>query len=888
MLPIRIYPLVILAAGMALAASPATAQSTPKANWKLANRFTPESLRQYVYSSSVTPGFIGKTDQFWYLWRDSDGVKFWRVDPKAKKKTPLFDSAKMAAQLSESLKKPYDVTNLPITTLTFDEKNLDVIKFTVEQIRFEYNLKTEELKNLGRATTPAAPTPPTPGQGGGGFQGGFGQGQNREFRNYAPDRKSFVYAMDHNLYFVEIKDKKEGEPIQLTKDGEKDYSFGSRQETEEQRQQFQQMQEQQQQQQGGQQTQTSLTQTAEKRVRANATWSKDSKRFYVTRSDSRKVKDLFLVNSLTEPRPSLLTYKYSMPGEVDVQQQELFAFDPEKKEVKKLPIDRYKDQRLMNIHFQDTTSDKLRFVRRDRLQRNLEFCEIDLKDNAIKVLLTEKVENAFLETQNVRYVKPGGDFVWFSERTGWGHFYLYDNDGKLKNAITNGAYRASEIVDVDEKNGMFYFRAVGKEPGENPYYRHLYAITLDGKNQRLLDPGDADHGTVLAPSKKFAVDNCSRTDMAPCAVLLDENGKQIMKLEEMDLSKLMEFGWRMPETFKVKAADGVTDIYGNIWKPTDFDAKKKYPIIANVYPGPQTESVSATFSATASNQRLAQLGFIVIQIGNRGGNPARSNAYHSYGYYNLRDYGLSDKKAGIEQLAARHPWIDIDRVGIFGHSGGGFMTAAALLLPPYNDFFKVGVSSAGNHDNNVYNQNWSEQHHGLRETSGNIGRTTGTGGGTGTRPPDGDPVDEGFNFDPLLALQQMAVEEEAQGRRGGQGGQGGQGQGGTQGTQGGAQRQVIPPGFEIKVPTNHELAANLRGKLLLVHGDMDNNVHPAGTIRLVNALIRANKRFDLMILPGQAHGFGQMSPYFNQMMMEYFAEHLLGDYYRSTADMGKG
>ncbi len=877
MLPSRFYPTIFLTAALAVVSIPALAQPVNKANWKLANRYSAESLRPFIYSTNLTPGFIGKSDSFWYSWRTSDGVSFWRVDPKKKSKTPLFDSAKMAALLSDALKKPYDTTNLPIATLSFLEKDLNVIQFTVEGVRFQYDLKAETLKDMGRApTTPQGGPPQGAGGGRGGQFGGFGQA-SRDFRNYAPDRKSFVYAMDHNLYFVEVKDGKEGEAVQLTKDGAKDYSFGSRQEIDELQQQL-----------GGGQRELPTT---ERRVRANVSWSKDSKRFYVTRGDSRKVKDLFLVNSLSEPRPTLMTYKYAMPGEVDVTQMELFAFDPAKKELKKLPLAKYRDQRFMNIHWQDTSSDLLRLVRRDRLQRNLEFIEIDLNTDAIKVLLTEKVENAFLETQSVRYIKPGGDFIWFSERTGWGHFYLYANDGTLKNALTSGAYRADSIVDIDEKAGLFWFRAVGKEPNENPYYRHLYRSQMDGSKVTLLDPGDADHTTVLSPSKEFGIDVPSRTDLPPVAYLLDNTGKTLMKLEEMDTSRLVEAGWQMPSTFKVKAADGVTDIYGNMWRPSDFDPKKKYPIIANVYPGPQTESVTANFSATASNQRLAQLGFIVIQIGNRGGNPARSNAYHSYGYYNLRDYGLADKKVGIEQLASRHPWIDVDRVGIFGHSGGGFMTAAALLVPPFNDFFKVGVSSAGNHDNNIYNQNWSEQHHGLRETSGNIGQraggaATGAGGAGGNRPPE-EIIDEGFNYDPLLELLRVQEEEaQGQGRRGGQGGQGGQGQQGQQGGQTG-QRQVVPPGFQIKVPTNHELAANLRGKLLLVHGDMDNNVHPGGTIRLVDALIKANKRFDFMLLPGQAHGFGSMNGYFTNMMMEYFSEHLLGDYYRGGADIGR-
>jgi dipeptidyl aminopeptidase/acylaminoacyl peptidase len=336
------------------------------------------------------------------------------------------------------------------------------------------------------------------------------------------------------------------------------------------------------------------------------------------------------------------------------------------------------------------------------------------------------------------------------------------------------------------------------------------------------------------------VDTYSRVEVAPVSVVRDAQGRVVMPLEEMDLSRLKEMGWKPPESFVVKAADGITDIYGNMWKPFDFDPSRRYPIIAYVYPGPQTESVNANFVAGGTPQQLAQLGFIVIQIGNRGGSPQRSNAYHSFGYYNLRDYALADKRTGIEQLAARHPWIDIDRVGIYGHSGGGFLTAAALLQPPYNDFFKVGVSSAGNHDNNIYNQNWSEQHHGLRVVAradsarGRGGRTAANGGAAAVRP---DTV----------------VEDSVR--------------------------------FEIKVPTNTELAANLKGKLLLVHGDMDNNVHPGNTIRLVNALIKANKRFDMMMLPGKAHGFADMQPYFNRMLMEYFTEHLMGDYYRTGAEI---
>jgi dipeptidyl aminopeptidase/acylaminoacyl peptidase len=261
----------------------------------------------------------------------------------------------------------------------------------------------------------------------------------------------------------------------------------------------------------------------------------------------------------------------------------------------------------------------------------------------------------------------------------------------------------------------------------------------------------------------------------------------------------------MPEAFTVKAADGVTDLHGVMYKPFDFDPSKRYPIVAYVYPGPQTESVAKSFSTSRFEVGLAQFGFIVITVGNRGGHPDRSKWYHNFGYGNLRDYGLADKKTTIEQLADRYAFIDIDRVGIYGHSGGGFMSTAAMLV--YPDFFKVAVSSSGNHNNDVYNRWWSETHHGVKEVVGDSGDVS----------------------------------------------------------------------FEYEIAKNSDLAANLKGHLLLTTGDVDNNVHPAGTLRMAEALIRAQKRFDFFVFPGQRHGYGNMSDYWFWLRAEYFVRHLLGD-----------
>jgi len=289
--------------------------------------------------------------------------------------------------------------------------------------------------------------------------------------------------------------------------------------------------------------------------------------------------------------------------------------------------------------------------------------------------------------------------------------------------------------------------------------------------------------------------------------LYDNTGKKIMDLETADFSRLWETGYKFPQPFKVKADDGITDLYGVMYKPFDFDSTKKYPIVAYVYPGPQTESVNKSFGRGMDRvDRLAQLGFIVITVGNRGGHPARSKWYHNFGYGNLRDYGLADKKAAIEQLADRYKFIDIDRVGIHGHSGGGFMSTAALLV--YPDFFKVAVSSSGNHENNIYNRWWSEKHHGVREQVSEKGDTS----------------------------------------------------------------------FVYNIEKNSELAKNLKGHLMLATGDIDNNVHPANTIRMANALIKANKRFEFVLLPGQRHGYGDMTEYFFYMMADYFSKWLLGDF----------
>jgi dipeptidyl-peptidase 4 len=871
----------------------AFAQDHNKANWELADKFSAASLRSRVYTTAVNPHWLGQSDSLCYDWKDHSGSTFFLVVPTTKTKKPLFDQAKLASQLSEQSHHSHDPQTLPFNTLTFS-KDRKTFTFTADSSRWEWDVAAETLKRLGPAgNAGAAPggagrggrgnggggggagnaAPPdtvnTCGGGGGGRAGGggggggFGGGRGGDFHNYSPDSSMFAFARDHNLYLVHVATK---DTVQLTHDGVKNYSFGARDTLQERQQQELQRE---------QTQQDDTTQLGDgggrggvnrdPRVRANVVWSQDSKAFAVTRIDQRKVKPLYLVNNLANPRPELMEYTYAMPGEADVGVEELWSWHAGDTKLAEVNVKKWKDQRLFDLHW-NGTADHLRLVRRDRTQRHFELIDVALPAQTTTQLLREDIENNSSERQNVRYVKTGGDFIWWSERSGWGHYYLYDNTGHLKRALTSGAWRAERIVDVDSVKGVFYFAAVGREANESPYYTHLYRVNLDGTGFALLDGGDATHDSRLSSNKKWIVDNSSRVDLIPHAVLRDVTGKVVMDLETMDVSGLKELGWRPPEKFQTKAADGVTDIYGNMWKPFDFDSTKKYPIIANVYPGPQTETVNFTFSATAVPQQLAQLGFIVIQIGNRGGSPQRSQEYQGFSYYNLRDYALADKKSGIEQLAARHKWIDLDRVGIYGHSGGGFLTAAAMLLPPYNEFFKVGVSESGNHDNNIYNQNWSEQYHGLKI----VAKAGGRGGvvQAGNALPNTDGNGNGGN---------------------GNGNGGGRGRAAAAPTllDGSIADDDTTDAFQIHVPTTVDLAANLKGNLLLETGDMDNNVHPANTIRLVNALIKANKRFDFMLLPGKPHGYGDDTPYTNHLMFEYFAEHLLGDYYRTNATIDK-
>lgn len=821
------------------------AQPTPvtKANYQAAARFSPKKLDKMVFTTSVSPHWLKKSDRFWYEYETPEGKKWYIVDPVKMEKKLLFDNEKLAAAITRIVHDPFDAQHLGLDSLRFikdenwiqfevkstlDAEKTDTAKENMEKdmekgqqdgnhrderrdgravkekkiFYFEYNLQSGVLNELVGYKKPK---------------------HKPKWANISPDSNIIVYGKRFNLYWMDranyekaLRNENDSTIVdhQLTTDGVEYFSYhGSGM-------------------QGGGETNVDKEKNKDKRKPASIFWSPDSKHFAMTRMDSRKVKDLWVINSLATPRPTLETYKYEMPGEKDGPVEHLLVFDMQAAERTfdhhEINTAEFKDQDvalwaapvIANTRDDDYqpskwlgTDSKFYFTRTSRDLKRIDVCVIDVKDSIARPLIRERL-NTYVEVRRPGLVDGGKELIEWSERDGWAHFYLYDGNGRLENQITSGPFHCEDIVGIDEKKRALYFSANDREQGENPYYLHLYKVNFDGSGLTLLDQGDFDHAVDMNDDQRFFVDNYSRVNTVPHGALYNALGKKIMDLETADLSGLMAAGYKFPQPFKVKADDGITDIYGVMYKPFDFDSTKKYPIMEYVYPGPQTESVNKAFSRSMDKvDRLAQLGMIVITLGNRGGSPSRSKWYHNYGYGNLRDYGLADKKAAVEQLADRYPFIDINRVGIHGHSGGGFMSTAAMLV--YPDFFKVAVSSSGNHDNSIYNRWWSEKHNGVKEIVS----------------PKGDTS------------------------------------------------------FVYSIEKNPDLAKNLKGHLMLSTGDIDNNVHPANTIRVANALIRAGKRFDLVLLPGQRHGYGDMTEYFFWRMADYFSYWLIGDRTSRPVDM---
>ena len=774
-LPLKIFLCMLL-----ILTPVAAQQQLTREDYARAERFLIWNINKLVFKTQVVPQFIGKSDRFWYKNNTRDGKEFVLIDPALNTRQPAFDQAKLAAALSSASGKAYEPNNLPFDRFEFI-KDGKAIQFDIEKIRWTCALSTYTCAKVD------APT------------------ENPEGESLSPDGRWAAFVKDHNLY---LRPTAGGTEVQLTTDGEPYYDYGTEAE----------------------QSTSAVTECLSgKKQTPVLLWSPDSKKIFTHRLDQRKVDPLYLLQSVPPQgaRPVLHAYRYALVGDKNLPLAELVVFDIEKKTKTAFKCDSYLivfvSPITMKKAWWSEDSQKLYFIEEERANRAAKLQVADAQTGETRTIIEEKgatyVElNLFLGSPpNVRVLGNGAEIIWFSERDGWGHLYLYDGKtGTLKNQITKGPWVIRDILRVDETNRRVYFTGGGREKGRDPYYQHLYRIKLDGSALELLTPEDADHSVAyldmgskanafspkLSPSGRFFVDTYSRIDLAPVSLLRDADGRLVRELEKADIEPLLATGWKWPERFTVKARDGTTDLYGVIYKPSNFDPAKKYPVIDGIYPGPQITRTPKSFGSDlfsvfefCEDITLAELGFVVINIDGLG-TPFRSKAFHDFCYGRMEEAGgLEDHITGIRQLAAGRPYMDVSRVGIYGHSGGGFASTHAILA--YPEFYKVAVSSAGNHDQRSYLACWGEQYQGLLE------------------------------------------------------------------------------GDNYKNQANAGLAANLKGKLLLAHGDMDDNVHPAMTIQVVDALIKANKDFDLLILPNRNHGFG-LDPYFTRRKWDYFVRNLLG------------
>lgn len=738
-----------------------TAVFAQQPNYDAAKKYDAPQLGKLVGSLKLVPFFLKKTNSFWFVsdrpqllsestvhlgdnivsvTKRSNSI-YYIVDMATGQKQELFDQSAIHLQLKKEIGDQFDderVTYMP--SFSEDEQKVQV-KY-LNQL-YDYDYKSKQLKKrlenlpLDRKNTKIG---------------------------VSPNGKWELYTRAHNLYMGSPDDRKIEQ--QLSSDASPYYSFCVDEKGD---------------------------YMVDKTFPSVAQWIND-RFFYAMRVDRRKVATMSVINSGATARPRVSTYKYETPGDKDVAQFELFIGDSQTKAIKKINLERWPDQQL-EVVASPGNATEIFVLRRKRTRDEMELCAVDLFNGNVRTIIHE-VSKPFINEDffNVYIIKSGKEIIWWSDRSGWGQYYRYNAQGKLLNRITKGNFTAGKILLIDTAKSSAYLYAYGKQPKMNPYYATLYKVSFDGKAEKLLTPENATHQVSMSPNRNYFVDNYSRIDLPPVTVLRKIDGTKVAEVFKPDVSALYNYGWKHAEAFTVKAKDDSTTLYGLIWKPFDFDPNKKYPVISQVYPGPQIETVWNDFTVLDryNNTALAQLGFIVVAVGHRGGSPIRNAAYYKYGYGNLRDNAIDDDKYALEQLAERYSYLDLSRVGIFGHSGGGMMTVAAMAK--YPDFYKVGVASSGNHDNRIYNRTWGESYQ----------------------------------------------------------------------------------GFENKMQINQDLAKNIKGNLMLVTGEVDENVNPAHTFRMADALIKADKDFDLMVLPGQGHSYeGAAKSYFHKRLRAYFAKYLI-------------
>jgi dipeptidyl-peptidase 4 len=782
---------IVIAAAAAFQGRAAyTPRAVVAADYTRAEKFLGAGLAGLETHSGVVANWL-PDDRFWYDVTTERGVEHYLVDPAKATRGPAFDEVKVAAALSSATGTAYAAYHLELTNLQFPATD-STVSFNLGNQRWSCDRAGASCSAAGAALT-ASEGGGGAGRGGGrAGRGGAGRGGGRAGRgdagpplNVAPDGKAGVFIRDYNLW---ARDMATGRETQLTTDGVRDFGYA---------------------------TDDAGWSHSD---RAVGLWSPDSRRIATFQQDMRGVGENYLVstpNMAVGPHPLLEAWKFPLPGDkvVTTIQRVVISLDGPKIVRFQMPPDQHRSTDWDDVRFApnqdvDWTPDgsHIAFISTARYHNQENVRIADTATGAVREVYEEKVPTYYESGQggnNFRYLPASNEFIWFSERSGWGQIYLYDSEtGQLKNQISTVSGQVTSIRRLDEKARVVYFYASSSERGVDPYFLHLYRVDFDGKNQKLLTPEPANHTVAFSPSGKYLVDSYSTPDKPAVAELRDEEGKLILPLEKADVSKLTAAGWKPPIPVTVKGRDGVTDIYGLMFRPTSFDANKKYPIVNHIYPGPQTGSVgSRNFAVLRGDcQALAELGFVVVEL-DAMGTPWRGKKFHDAYYGNMGDNGLPDQVAGMKELARRYPWIDINRAGIYGHSAGGDATSGAMFH--YPDFFKAGIAESGNHDQRLDEDDWGEKWQG-----------------------------------PYVVNSDGTTSYSAQ--------------------------------------ANQNYAKDLKGHLLLAHGTMDTNVPPEETMLVADALIKANKDFDLLMLPNMGHGYGADSNYMMRRRWDYFVRYLLG------------
>jgi len=728
-------------------------------DYERAERLMGYNTEPLVDRSSVRPNWL-PDDRFWYRVLTPQGSEFILVDPAKGTRNAAFDQQKLAAALSAATGKSYQAAMLPFQFFSFSADQKAII-FQADGKQWKCGLQTYTCT----ADTSAATLNTTANTGG-------RRGSRGGNEVLSPDGKRAAFIKEYNLW---VRDVKTNQQTQLTTDGIKNFGYA---------------------------TDNAGWTTSDRPI---LLWSPDSKKIATNKQDERNVSDMYLV-STNVGKPTLKAWKYPLPGDKEIAaiQRVIINVDVPKVIVLQIPPDAHRSTFSDDISMEDVnwTEDgsQLAFISTSRDHKQEKVRIADAATGAVREVFGETVPTQYESgwgSANWKYLQKSNEILWFSERDNWGHLYLYNSlTGQLKNQVTKGDWVVTRLLKVDEKNRTIYFTADGREP-ENPYFSQLCKIGFDGKHFAVLTPEAGNHQVTLSPAGKYFIDSYSKPNVPPVTVLRDLNGKLLVNLEKTDVSRLVATGWHPPVPITIKAHDGKTDLYGLMFTPTNLDAQKKYPVVDYIYPGPQGGSVGSwSFAASrGDNQALAELGFVVVEIEGTS-NPLRSKSFHDMSYGNMSENTLPDQVTGIRQLAQKYTYIDTGRVGIWGHSGGGFATATAMFR--YPDFFKVGISESGNHDNRNYEDDWGERYDGLVTMS------------------------------------------------------------------------------DYEAHANENYAKNLKGKLMLAHGMMDNNVPPQNTLLVVEALEKANKDYDLVIFPNSAHGYGLYSPYMMRRRWDYFVKNLLG------------